>query len=66
MSSRTVAKRSGRVVVIETSDGDALARARAFYARRGYAERGRVPDFFAPGEAKVIFSRTLGASAARD
>lgn len=48
-----------RVIVIETSDQAPLARARMFYAKRGYEERGRVPDFYAAGDAKVIFTRTL-------
>lgn len=49
----------GRVLVIETSDQAPMARARAFYARAGYGERGRIPDFYADGEAKVIFSRRV-------
>ncbi|WP_071778301.1 GNAT family N-acetyltransferase [Cyanobium sp. PCC 7001] len=52
-------KAGARVVVIETSDQPPLTRAREFYVKRGYRERGRVPDFYAVGEAKVIFSRTL-------
>ena len=48
-----------RVIVIETSDQAPLARARMFYATRGYEERGRIPDFYAVGDAKVIFTRTL-------
>ncbi len=49
----------GRVLVIETSDLPSMARARAFYARAGYRERGRIPDFYADGEAKVIFSKRV-------
>ncbi len=56
---RTAAARGARLLIIETNDQPALARARAFYARRGYGERGRVPDFYADGEAKVIFSRRI-------
>ena len=48
-----------RVLIIETSDHPPMARARAFYARAGYGERGRIPDFYAEGEAKVIFSRRV-------
>jgi ribosomal protein S18 acetylase RimI-like enzyme len=54
-----VARNEGRVLVIETSDLPPMARARAFYARAGYGERGRIPDFYAEGEAKVIFSRRV-------
>jgi ribosomal protein S18 acetylase RimI-like enzyme len=60
---REAAAQGARVVVIETSDQPSLARARAFYAKLGYLERGRIPDFYAAGEAKVIFSRTLAGSA---
>lgn len=54
-----VSANGGRVLVIETSDLPQLARAQAFYARAGYAERGRIPDFYADGEAKVIFSKRI-------
>lgn len=52
-----VAALGGRILIIETSAADALARARRFYAAQGYLECGRVPDFYAEGEAKVIFAR---------
>lgn len=52
---------AGRLLIIETSSLAPLARTRAFYARRGYAECGRVPDFYGDGDAKVIFARTLRA-----
>lgn len=46
-----------RLMVIETSSLPSQARARRFYAREGYAECGRIPDFYGPGDAKVIFAR---------
>lgn len=52
-----------RVIVIETSDQAPLARARNFYLKLGYEERGRIPDFYAEGDSKVIFSRTLAGAA---
>ena len=54
-----VSAAAGRLLVIETSESDALARARRFYAANGYAECGRVPHFYAEGESKVIFARRL-------
>ncbi len=48
-----------RVVVIETSDADALARARHFYERSGYRQCGTVPDFYEMGEGKVIYAKSL-------
>lgn len=53
------ASHEGRLLIIETSDGAPMARARAFYAKHGYVERGRIPDFYAEGEAKVIFARRV-------
>jgi ribosomal protein S18 acetylase RimI-like enzyme len=47
----------GRLVIVETSAKDAQARARRFYAKEGYAECGRVPDFYGDGDDKVIFAR---------
>ena len=52
-----IASSGGRLVVIETSAADSLARARRFYQAQGYTECGRVPDFYAIGESKVIFAR---------
>jgi ribosomal protein S18 acetylase RimI-like enzyme len=59
-----VAASQGRILVIETSDHPPMARARAFYAGAGYGERGRIPDFYADGESKVIFSRRVSGAAA--
>lgn len=49
----------GRLLLVETSSLPALEPTRRFYARRGYAECGRVPDFYGEGDAKVIFARRL-------
>jgi ribosomal protein S18 acetylase RimI-like enzyme len=56
---QVAAEEGARVIVIETSDQAPLARARRFYRKHGYEERGRIPDFYAAGESKVIFSRSL-------
>jgi ribosomal protein S18 acetylase RimI-like enzyme len=53
----------GRLLVIETSDSAALARARRFYTRAGYKDCGRIPHFYAENEAKVIFARRLPGAA---
>jgi ribosomal protein S18 acetylase RimI-like enzyme len=60
----SVATQAGaRVLVIETSDLEPMARARRFYLNASYSERGRIPDFYSKGEAKVIFSRSLPGAA---
>lgn len=52
-------RHNARILVIETSDAESTARARRFYEKSGYEERGRIPSFYGPREAKVIFSRPL-------
>ena len=52
----------GRLLLIETSSQPALDPTRRFYAKRGYAECGRVPDFYGEGDAKVIYAKRLGGT----
>jgi ribosomal protein S18 acetylase RimI-like enzyme len=47
------------LLLVETSDQPAFARTRRFYAHVGYAETGRIADFYQPGEGKVIFVKSL-------
>jgi ribosomal protein S18 acetylase RimI-like enzyme len=49
----------GRLLLIETSSLPTFDPVRRFYSKRGYAECGRVPDFYADGEAKVIYFKRL-------
>ena len=49
----------GRILTVETSSLPAFDPVRRFYAKRGYAECGRVPDFYADGDGKVIYSKRL-------
>jgi ribosomal protein S18 acetylase RimI-like enzyme len=43
----------------DTSGRPDYARTRAFYDRAGYLKAAELPDFYAPGEAKVIFAKRL-------
>jgi ribosomal protein S18 acetylase RimI-like enzyme len=49
----------GRVIVLDTSGRPEYEPTRAFYHRIGYTHCGTVPDFYAPGDDLVIFSRLL-------
>lgn len=49
----------GRLLVVETSSTPPLDPTRRFYAHRGYVECGRVPDFYADGDDKVVFVKRL-------
>ena len=46
-------------VRIETSQLESYGAARLFYERAGYAEVGRIPDFYKPGDDLVIFAKRL-------
>ena len=48
-------RRGGRLCVIETSSQPAYEKPRRFYLGRGYAEAARLPDFYQPGDDKVVY-----------
>jgi ribosomal protein S18 acetylase RimI-like enzyme len=49
----------GRTVRIETSQLEAYGSARSLYSRLSYAESGRIPDFYRPGDDLIILSKRL-------
>jgi GNAT superfamily N-acetyltransferase len=49
----------GRLIVIETSSQPKYEPTRAFYLRRGFREAARIPDFYKPGDARVIYTKFL-------
>jgi len=51
--------RRGRMVVIETSGAVHYRRQRAFYRKHGYRRVARIPDYFGPGEARIIYTKPL-------
>jgi ribosomal protein S18 acetylase RimI-like enzyme len=56
---RAVARRGGGGLYIETSSQRVYARTRRFYRAAGYRQVARLPDFYAPGDHKVVFCKTL-------
>ncbi len=50
----------GRKLFVETSSAEAYERAVRFYERSGFAEEGRLRDFYGPGEHKIILGLPLG------
>ncbi len=48
-----------RLISVDTSGREDYAATRAFYLARGYKAVARVPDFYAPGDDQVIFTRAL-------
>lgn len=52
--------RGTRLLLVDTASSEALASARAFYARNGFRPAGTLRDFYGDGVDKVTFSRRLG------
>lgn len=49
----------GRLAVAETSGRLSYAATRRFYAELGYRKAAVVPDFYAPGDDQVVFTKAL-------
>jgi GNAT superfamily N-acetyltransferase len=60
-SERRIAGQGGRRVYVDTSSRREYAPAHALYLRGGYREAARLPDFYAPGDDKLIFEKALAA-----
>jgi ribosomal protein S18 acetylase RimI-like enzyme len=48
-----------RLLLIETASKPSYTATRAFYERIGYELMARIPDFYRPGDDKVIYGRRL-------
>jgi hypothetical protein len=46
---------------IDTSGRDQYRPTRSFYERMGYRTREIIPDFYAPGDDKVVYHKELRA-----
>lgn len=56
---KVIRRRKGRLIVIETSGHSLYDSTRGFYLALGYREVARVPDFYNPGDARVIYTKVL-------
>ena len=52
----------GCLVVVETSSRDDYGPTRAFYRRLRYHEQATIPDYYAPGDGLVVYTKTLAPS----
>lgn len=59
-SERDIRRLGGTRVYVDTSSRPDYAPTRAFYAGNGYAVAAELPDFYAPGDGKVVFCKVLG------
>jgi ribosomal protein S18 acetylase RimI-like enzyme len=58
-SEKRIQQQGGRRVYVETSSRQQYVPTRAFYERCGYTREAVLPDFYAPGDDKVIYVRVL-------
>ncbi|MEN6559245.1 MAG: GNAT family N-acetyltransferase [Acidobacteriota bacterium] len=54
-----VGRRNGRLILIETSSQPKYHGTRQFYIGLGYREVARVPDYYRPGDDRVIYAKYL-------
>jgi ribosomal protein S18 acetylase RimI-like enzyme len=55
-----IAGLGGVAVYVDTSSRPQYAPTRAFYQRLGYREAASFPDFYAPGDGKLVLVKRLG------
>lgn len=49
----------GRLIIIETSSKPGYEKTRRFYLSQGYKIVGHIPDFYAPGDDKLVLHKQL-------
>jgi len=58
-----ITERGGRLFIVETSSRETYTPTRRFYEALGYHKAGRIPDFYGPGDDRVIFLKAAKAKA---
>ena len=56
---KEIVRAKGRLAIIETSSTPAYKKTRHFYLSHGYEVICRIPDFYAPGDDKLILQKRL-------
>jgi ribosomal protein S18 acetylase RimI-like enzyme len=56
---KEIVKAKGRLAIIETSSTPAYEKTRSFHTSQGYEIVARIPDFYAPGDDKLILQKRL-------
>ena len=52
-----VRREGGRLIVIETSSTEKYEPTRRFYLGLNYTEVARIPDFYGPGDGRIIYTK---------
>lgn len=56
---QTLKDKGARVLIADTSGAEPFMSTREFYRKQGYTEVGRIPEFWAAGDDKVVFWKAL-------
>jgi GNAT superfamily N-acetyltransferase len=56
---KAIARAGGRLAVIETSSLPSYEKTRRFYDHQAYEQVARIPDFYSPGDDKLILTKRL-------
>jgi ribosomal protein S18 acetylase RimI-like enzyme len=56
---KELVRAKGRLAIIETSSTPAYEKTRHFHLSQGYEIVARIPDFYAPGDDKLILQKRL-------
>ncbi len=54
---RAISERGGRLLIVETSSREKYLPTRRFYEALDYLEAAQIPEFYGPGDHKVIFTK---------
>jgi ribosomal protein S18 acetylase RimI-like enzyme len=60
---KLLSNRGERILLVETSGLPAFERTRGFYKKTGYTHEARIREFYAAGEDKIVFWKSLVAPA---
>jgi ribosomal protein S18 acetylase RimI-like enzyme len=59
LAEKEIKNTGGRLIIIETSSTPSYENTIKFYLKRGYEVVARIPDFYAPGDDKLILQKKL-------
>ena len=59
---KSIREAEGRLAIIETSSTPAYEKTKHFHLGHGYKVSGCIPDFYAPGDDKLILQKQLSRS----
>jgi ribosomal protein S18 acetylase RimI-like enzyme len=57
-----ITEAKGHTIYVETASQQKYAPTRAFYERCGYTATATLPDFYSPGDDKIIYSKPVPLS----